>query len=400
MKKYLLLICIVVFISSQLQSEDYSNNDNENSELIHIVDQLIADRQYQSAFELLNSSTNNSSVIVAKQVDILINYFVTSIMHTMFALKDLEPDEDLDELRQSSGNFDMVLFDPPKVIEPLLKNNPNDGILTKALGDYYYDAQNRYGDDWLIPVEESLKKAYENYKISINSGYEDFLSYGNAAHYLLTIQENEKAKKYLLKSLELKADYANTHNNLAYAYIQLGETEKALNEAVTAADLYNDMKYKYDAYIMAGRLSFDLGGMDNAILFFKKAKAIFKDSYETINYLMKLYLSIKDIGNADLMAKELFGMYPKNTNSYKMIMQNYYDAGVLEDFVGFITSLEPNYNDLEISGNLFYYKGFALITLGRREEGIVNLQKAGKKFEKVFEPDHQVFSEISRMISQ
>ena len=400
MKKYLLLICIVVFISSQIQSEDNKNNDNKNSELIQIAEQLIESRQYHSAFELLNSSTNNSSVIVAKQVDILINYFVTSIMHTMFALKDLEPGEDLDELRQSSGEFDMVLFDPPKVIEPLLKNNPNDGILTKALGDYYYDAQNRYGDDWLIPVEEALKKAYENYEISINSGYEDFLSYGNAAHYLLTIQENEKAARYLIRSIELNKDYANTHYNLAYAYIQLGKINKAVKEAGISAEMYNDRKYKYDAYIMAARLSFDLEKIEDSIRYFNNARAIFKDSYEPINYLMKLYLNVKQIDNANIMAKELFVMYPKNPTAYKMIMQNYNDSGFLDKYVEFLSSLVPLYSDIEILANIFLYKGFALKSLGQIDEGIIYLKKAENSFKKVFETDHQVFTEIKRIMNE
>lgn len=61
-----------------------------------IVQQLINNKKYESAMKLLqcaDSNVNRPDYVIAK-TELVLNYFVTSIMHQFFALKDLKPNEE------------------------------------------------------------------------------------------------------------------------------------------------------------------------------------------------------------------------------------------------------------------------------------------------------------------
>ena len=66
-------------------------------ETIKKANDFIAEKKYETAFNLLDKfdPTNDKPNIVLLKEDILLNYFVTSIMHQMFALTDIKKAEDI-----------------------------------------------------------------------------------------------------------------------------------------------------------------------------------------------------------------------------------------------------------------------------------------------------------------
>ena len=67
------------------------------TEIINKANDLIANKKYETAFKLLQDfdARNEKPDVVLLKEDIALNYFVTSIMHEIFALKDLEKNEDI-----------------------------------------------------------------------------------------------------------------------------------------------------------------------------------------------------------------------------------------------------------------------------------------------------------------
>ena len=73
------------------------------------ANELIKEKKYQSAYKLLNDfDPKNCNVeIVLLKEDIVLNYYITSIMHQVFSLKDLEKNEDIMDYRDKEVSFNM-----------------------------------------------------------------------------------------------------------------------------------------------------------------------------------------------------------------------------------------------------------------------------------------------------
>lgn len=129
------------------------------AETIKSANELIANKKYESAFKLLHrfDPGNGKPEIVLLKEDIALNYFVTSIMHQLFAFKDLEKSENIMDYRGSEGSFESHVFVIDKVLDSLIKIYPDNCKLYKGLGDFYYEAHLKYGGRWLKDDNELFK---------------------------------------------------------------------------------------------------------------------------------------------------------------------------------------------------------------------------------------------------
>ena len=145
-------------------------------ETINKANELIADKKYESAFKLLDSfdPENNKPDIVLLKTDIVLNYFVTSIMHQIFSLKDLEKNENIMDYRGKEGKFTMQVFQVDSILERLIKTHPDNCKLYQKLGEYYYEAHLKYGNDWLKKDNELFDLMQANFQKAVD---------GNCANY-------------------------------------------------------------------------------------------------------------------------------------------------------------------------------------------------------------------------
>lgn len=112
----------------------YQGADSVAKTRIALIDQMVAERKYESAYQVVSQEEQNP-FLVAKRVELATNYFVQSINHKVFAFKDLAPGESLDSLRAGQGSFRLYSFDPEATIQRLLNAGVRPPILYKALGD-------------------------------------------------------------------------------------------------------------------------------------------------------------------------------------------------------------------------------------------------------------------------
>jgi len=360
------------------------------------ANKLIENKKYESAIKVLNDAdpTNDNPDIVIAKTDLYLKYFVTSIMHKMFALTDLESDQDVLDIRGSKGSFAMFSFSPDSVINPLLDKYPDNYNLRKSLGYYYHEVHLKYPQNWLEPDSIVIKRFFDNYKVAYDNGIYDYWSaYGLGYAYLMQ-QDYKSAIPYLEKSTELKNDYPSSHYNLAYAYLYTDQREKGIESAKIAMGIYDYPQYKVDAARMIAVMYEELKDFENAIGFYKQADKIQPNNYYTLKPLLDIELSLNKENYRD-RSKQFFSIAPGNPTIYKDLMEMYWNNEKIDELLSFLISEHVNYlSDNKVNGNLYFYK--AVIQYDKKDfvNSKASFEKSRKIFKKVYESDHKVFEVI------
>ena len=140
MRTFFLLTVFMVLISQ--------GGFSQNPAVIDSADQLIEQKKYETAFRLLDKEDpkNENVQILSKKTDLLTNYFVTSINHVMFALKDLKEDESVMDYRGKAGNFKMHVFDADSLTRRLIQKKGSDFRLYRNMANYWFSVYLNYRD--------------------------------------------------------------------------------------------------------------------------------------------------------------------------------------------------------------------------------------------------------------
>lgn len=371
------------------------------SDIIKQANDLIENKKYESAFKLLDKfdpKNSNPDVVLLKE-DIVLNYFVSSIMHQMFALKDLEKNEDIMDYRGKEGSFGMQMFQIDSILEILIKQYPTNCKLYKGLGLFYYETHLKYGGKWLKDDKELFKLMETDFTKAIDGNCADYLSY-YVLGYITLAQEKYKASiPYFLKSIELKKDYASSHYNLAYAYLFTDERQDALKYAKYSYDLYTDQTYKSDAARMLGQIYFELKDDNNALLNYELADKIDSGNYYNLKPLLNLYVKTGN-SKAKESTKIFFNLAPSNPTIYNDLENIYYSNKKENDLAVFYhEQLTSNKDNPRVLGSLNFYLAIFYIDTDKKlaEEYFL---KAKDIFNKVYENDHPVFKAIEDGLKQ
>ena len=262
------------------------------TETINKANDLIANKKYESAFKLLDSfnpENDNPDAVLLKEY-IVLNYFVMSIMHQTFALKDLEKNENIMDYRGKKGEFGLQMFQVDSILEKLIKIYPTNCKLYKGLGEYYYDVHLRYGDKWLKNNNELFALMQTNFQKAVDGNCADYLSNFVLGYTDVVHKKYRESIPYFLKSIEENIMYATSHYNLAYAYLLTDEKQNALKYAKNAFDLYTDQKYKSDAARMLGQIYTGLNDDKKALENYELADQINPENYYNMKPLLNLYV--------------------------------------------------------------------------------------------------------------
>jgi len=366
------------------------------------VEQLVENRQYNTAFKSLEKSdpTNINPEVVIQKVDLAINYFVTSIMHQVFAFKDLRRGEDLLEIRGTEGNYDMYNFPVDTILLDLIETYPQNMDLHRSLGMYYFDAHYRYGDQWLIPKDSLINLFRDHFQIALING-----SYDHESIYIIgfasLLQENYlKAVEFFNQSIELKEDQPMCHYNLAYAYMALDEWVDGLFHAHRAMELYEDNKWKGDAARMVAISYDELGNLPKSLDFFRQSNLLNPNNYYTIKPMLMVTSKIGNEADIRLHSKDLFDLDPDNPTVYQDLIEVYYGIGkqrLLLEFLDY--QLVPYSDELKVKGSIYFYKGVIYHDLKEMTESQKSFEEARDTFREVYEPGHPVFPTIESYLN-
>ncbi|WP_372651006.1 tetratricopeptide repeat protein [Draconibacterium sp.] len=365
-------------------------------EVIAEANKLIDLKKYESAYKLLdNADPNNEKPEIAiAKTNLVLNYYVTTKMHQIFALKDLTPGEELAAIRGSEGNFSNYKFSPNTVLPDLIEKYPGNYELQKELGNFYHEIHLKYDDNWLLPDSVLVDKFKSYYLTAHKNGvFDSWSAYGIGYACLINL-DYEASIPFFKKSIELNSKDPYSNYNLAYAYLYTDQTEKGIESAKKALDLYNDAENKSNVARMIAVMYLELEDTVNAMEYYKKSDAIQPDNYSTVKALLELEIALNTEAYRE-RTKQLFLIAPEAPIIYQDLMTFYWSNNKPDELLQFFSDQTSDYSaDYTVSGNLKFYT--ALVQHDKKDfkNAKLNFQLAKEAYEKVFAADHQVFKVI------
>lgn len=386
---------IITILLTLIAVTGYSQDQKD---VLSAAQKLIEEKKYESAYVLLdNADPNNEKpdVVLLKE-NIVLNYFVTSMMHQVFALKDLKKNEDIMKYRGLTGTFSMFPFQVDSILLKLIAKYPDNCKLYRGLAFYYNEVLNKYGG-WLGNEEELEQNILNNCKKAIDGGCADYATYHNMGVVILMQEKTAQSIPYLQKATELDPDQADAHYNLAYAYLFTDQHDNALQQVKLALNLYKDKELKGDAARMAGQILMEKGEYHDALKYFELADKLVPDDYYNLRPMLKLYLVTGD-KKATATAKRLFELAPENPTIYQSLEEAYTATLKISELISFYKAQMPKYkSNYIVLGNLNFYLGNLYMDIDKSTAKEYFL-KAKEYFSHVFKNDHDVFGVIDEAL--
>jgi len=390
--KYTLLLILLYAVSFQSVAQSSTETLTQSA-------QLVKDKKYESAYGLLDKAdpkNDNADILLAKE-DILLGDFVTSIMHQMFALKNLQPNEDIMDYRGKEGNYSMHVFRGDSLLKRLIKSQPGNYKLYKGLGNYYYEAYLHYNDNWLENAENLFKLIDENYQKVIELNGADYMVFYELGYIDLVQKKYPEAIAHFSKSVSLDSTYANSSYNLAYAYLFQNDRTNALKYAIGSIKLYGDKAYKGDAARMTGEIYEELKDLPNEITYYELSDQIDAGKYDTLLPLLRAYVAAKN-SKEDATLNRFYLLAPDNPTIYNDLGTIY--SGNNAKLIGFYEQKLPEYkNNDKAYGSLCFYLGRLYVGTDNIKAKD-NLTKAKTSLAKVLDKNNGVFNAIDELMKK
>jgi hypothetical protein len=137
---------------------------------------LAARGKWKSAFAALDGfdKANTDPYALAMKTSLARRGAVSSAAYRSFGFVDLEEGQDLETLREDGVGRDETPFDPPALAEAqAAKGVAAPGILSKELGEYYYEVLVRFSGEWSLSDGEIAAKAILEYSKAERAGAMD-----------------------------------------------------------------------------------------------------------------------------------------------------------------------------------------------------------------------------------
>lgn len=354
--------CLLAVLMLCLAAPAFAAKKAPVKDLLAEADALTAQKKYESAFKLLDSRdpANIEPEILIKKSEILRQYYIKSEKHRTFTLADLSTSTALNDLR---GQKDLKLgteynFDIDQALTALSKIYPKDYRLKVALGDFYQDVYYGYDKDWFRPKEELESLINENYRAASKKKVYSYYSLYWLANAKMKQGSMKDAQPLLLKSIEMKPDFANAHFNLAYAYLYDWKKLEAIKQAQLAFDLYAEPKYKSECAQLLVKIYSSLNDPENSLKYARVCAELEPRNTTLQLMLIHYQLILKEFEPANAKAKELLDRDPGNSETYSSLIKVYGGNNALPQFMKFLEGLLPSYRkNLKASGMAHFFLG-------------------------------------------
>jgi tetratricopeptide (TPR) repeat protein len=377
---FLLLLCPALFAQKSIKK----------------ANKLIGERKYRSAWEVLEKADplNKKPAIAIAKSSLLTSYFIHTVMHQVFTLKDLQEKESLEELRAKDENGILIHFDPEAVLDSLLKSNPKDYALYKALGDYYYEVFTHFQENWLKKPGELVGLIEENYLKSSPQGTSDYIVQYRIGFAELFLTRFRDAQKSLTKAIALNTKFPDSYYSLAYTYLQLDAPDSALPFASKARELFTDTFNRSDAGLLLGMIYSSRNDTVNALKEYKAAADLNPGNQSISKMLLSAELKYN---GTDLtkVASAYFDVAPKDPETYGDLINGYFEVNRPNEIISLLNAKLVQFeNDNEVIGNIYFYRAYIYLVLEEKDKSKADLVKAREFFLKVFPPSHEIFNAI------
>lgn len=395
-KKCIIILFIILgFGQIFAQKTPYDSADTQTKQLLSEIDNLITEKKYETAYSKTDDIENEYTL--TKRIEIATSYFAQSMMHQMFAFKDLEKDETLHSVRTNDGTFSMVMFDPVEAVKKYVEENGAKPILDYALAVYYDSVYYCYGENWLISIDEIINNIVKYAQSGLDNGYYEDWILSELAVFYRRQNNNNKSYETYTKKQQLGFEFTVDDNyNFAWVLLNKGDTKKAVEYAEKSIIGYKDnAQYQADAFLLCTELYTDLKDYKKAEKKYKEWESKTPEDYRI--YFNRIYFyglqnnKDKSIENA----KKLFTYGPSNPSTTQMAMQKFYDTKHSDWIKTYFETLIQEYQKDSLAlQNLYFHFAYYYSIEKNNEKCKENAVKARE----YFTSNDTLTDEISNML--
>ena len=249
-----------------------------------------------------------------------------------------------------------------EIVEPLIKNFPNESLLFNIMGVCNHSCQN-----YKVAIND-FRKAVE-----LNSGYAE--AYYNLGVSYGDLGEIESAKKAYKNALRINNNYPTAQNNLGQILFTQGEFKESISYFKWALEFKPDFA---EAYYNLGNAYLSLEDLHNAIKLLKKAISVKPDFADAYNNLGIAYLRTGEQELAREFFENAIALVPAYASAHHNLssVKKYYekDSQVIQ-----MESLLSN-TEISIQDQIYFSFSLAKVyeDLGSHEELFKHLNHANR----------------------
>ncbi len=392
-----------IFFYMVMISLNFALYGNPSDDVIREADAMIADRKYESAVEILYrfDPENKCRDIVVKKSGIFRKYYVQCINCSIFALKDLEGGETLDELRNSTGKFRFRIFDGISILKSLL--NDENGQVSNELGLYYYFIWERAGDSFNSKlgdvnklVYDNLIRAYETYN------YYDPESWEILGKYYFNNGNIEEAFTIYDRLIKDRKDDPEINYTYGFILFHNKQYEESIPYFSAAAKYYKREDYKLEAEGLLGLDYYLLGQYEKASLIFDDVITNNVYEYRIYGQFIDSLLKTGKLKEANRYSRTFLTMEPGNSFVSDTLLPVYFQNDALSEYGIILDNLIDEYkDDSAAKANFLFQKANVLINQGNPRDDVVKyLKLARQEFLKSSGPSNQAVQVIDDYLNQ
>jgi len=369
-------------------------------DIVKKTNDYVSNGKYETAYNYLDSldpKNRNADIVLLKE-GIALNFYIETYNHQRFAFKDLDKNQKINDFRGKTTGLKMHIFKINKVLDSLIKVDPHNYKLYKGLGDYYYEVEQKYGNDWLVKEKDLLGLIEYNYTGALNDKTGDFETNYRLGVTYETDGNYQAGIPFFLKAVQLNDSSADAHYNLAYAFLNVNDTLNALRHSLAATKLYQDSSSKGDAARMAGVVLGEMGKQKKAIEFMELSNKIAPNNYNTLKILIDMYLKVDNRKKEREVTEQFYHLGVEKPTIYNDLIDIYAGNNKQKQLIAFFQSqLKPANGDMIQLGSLYFSIGKLYVGIDKNL-ALENLTKASEVFATVYKPENPVFKLIYDMM--
>ncbi len=365
---------------------------------------LASQGKWKSAFQVLEDfdKENADPFALAMKTSLVLRGAVRTDMDKSFGLADLEQGQDLESLRNSEGEYAPIAFDPPALAETQASKGVSaPGILSKELGDYYYDVIGRFSGKWSISDDDILAKVVEEYGFAVVAGVFDQTSLVKQGDTLARLNRGDESDVIFRKAIAIDAKDPNVRYSYALSLANRGKKAEALVEVDRAVEFYSEDSSRIDGIVLGARVSAVLGDNATTQKYFAAAEKYYPNTPTAGILRHMIALQLGDKPGAAAAADSLVPLYGSNPNVIRTLLSTWLSAGDEDSARAFLDrNIASSQDDLTV-GTLNFYLA-VLLTQNTpndadKASALKALDAAETRLKAAIAPDNGVFGIIAEM---
>lgn len=297
------------------------------------IDRLVTQKKYLSAVKAIDERADlrGQPRFIRKLSHILVNDYAMTMNFSVFALRDLKEDENIEKIRGTPGQYTMVGGDLEKRLHDALAAHPNDPDLQFAVGEYLSRGKVCDCASPRLFVGASADE-YPYFERADRAGVRDDWSL-----FRMGVHHMSGAKPDLAKAVELfgaslreKPDQVDAHYDAAIAYFRLKDYASAKTHSTRALGGYGKPDLDADAYNVHARIEMAFGDTTAAEKAYLKALELRPPHEAAFTGLLDLLRSHKRFDEYKRRAASFIALDYGNTYPFGVYLESVREAGVID----------------------------------------------------------------------